>query len=337
MRRGLVVAMLVLGAGCSGDGSMFVPPPPAPAGNLTVRWTIEDPAGETLLCDDLGVVRATIAIGGEPESVECGATQEITFEGISPGRLPVVVRLLTSVDIEVASLITNVDIVDQETTNLDHTFVIDEVMFDTGNIELRWRIDQRLAGTACGLVGAETVRLNTRGGSIATVDESVPCTDGMLFLRNARKGAYSFFVRLLDSAGDELITPVTISDVGVIANETTELSVNFVTDVRPVVTTTVSWTVTGTVATSTSCGSARIHQIEATLFARNIDGDPVNLVDTATAACADGSIALGGRPDDDLRVRARAFDSFGTPLATEIVDPVDLSSGSATVSVDFDP
>lgn len=337
MRRGFVVAMLLVGAGCSGDGSTFVPPPPAPAGSLTVRWTIQDPAGETLLCDDLGVVRTSIAIGGEPESIECGQPQEFTFEGISPGRLPVVVRLLSSVDIEVASLITNVDIVDQETTELDHTFVIDEVMFDTGNIELRWRIDQRLSGTACGLVGAETVRLNTRSGSIAMLDESVPCTDGMLTVRNARKGAYSFFVRLLDGGGDELVTPVTISDVGVVANETTELSVNFITDVRPVVTTTISWTVTGTTATSTSCGDARVHRVEATLFARNIDGDPVNLVDTATAACAEGPIPLGGRPDDDLRVRARAFDSFGTPIATEIVDPVDLSSGSATVSVDFDP
>lgn len=339
MMRRIVGLGVLLGAlaGCSGDEPMRVPPPPAGAGGLVVRWTIEDAEGEPLECADLQVVQMSVAIGGTPVLVACGDTQSVSFDGIIPGRLPLVIRLLNTVGIEVASHITNVEIVDQQTLEYEHTFVIDEVKFDSGTLDVNWTIDQRVAAQACSAVGAEQVRFASRAGSIAEIDMTVPCEDGRLIIRDARRGAYSFILWLVDADGNMLEPPETVTGIGVNAGDTTRISVSFNTMPREASRVLTTWTVTGTTASTTTCEDAGGVDVVVNLENRPQIGGDFTIIDTATATCDAGALRLMGPGARDYRIAARLYDTFGTPIDTVIVDDLDLRAGSATVAIEFLP
>lgn len=336
MRRLLpAIALLGLGAACSG-GEQRVPPPPAGAGNIIIRWSFEDPDGASLTCDDLQIAEAEVAIGGTPTVVPCGEMQEVAFDNIIPGRIPVVIRLLNSIGLEFDASFDNAIIVDKETLQYEHVFVVDEQTFERGTLDVNWRIDMRIPAQTCGLVEATTMRIATRPGSISTFEMEAPCVDGRLIIPDLRRGAYDLILWLVQEDGTLLDPPETVTGVGVFAGDSTRVSVSFRTiDPRPRTVLT-RWTVDTSTPTAQLCLDTGVDEVRVSLEAPNPLNGVFELVDTATTGCASGSATVLGTVADDHRLTARLIDTFGVAIATEVVNEIDLRIGSATIAVDFD-
>ncbi len=338
MRRRLSTLMLLLlGATACGDEPMRVPPPPAGAGSIIIRWSLEDPDGVALNCADLQIAEAEVAIGGTPVVVPCGETEEVSFENVIPGRVPVVIRLLNSIGLAFASHIDNAIIEDQMELEYTHVFVVDEEEFQRGTLDINWRIDTRVPAQTCGLIGATTMRVATRSGSISMFEMDADCEAGQLIIPEVRRGGYDFIFWLVAADGTLLEPPETRTSVGVFAGDTTRVSLNFRTvDPRPRTVLT-RWTVQTSTPTADNCFDIGGEEVRVDLETPNPLTGLLELTDTATTSCASGSATVRGEQTDGAQLTARLVDTFGGTLVLRTVEDLDLRVSSATVSVDFTP
>lgn len=341
LRRLAPSLLFLLASACGEDGTQHVPPPPAAVGSVRVTWSIATTSGEAISCGALGAERAQVLLGGKEVFVPCGEAEEAIFDNLTPGRYPVIVRLLrlgTAVLLEEA---TNTVVAgDAPRAEVAVRFTFDPNLGTSGDLVVRWRLDDAPASSACAAAGGETVLVEDLPGSRAELSATAPCTAGQVTFTGIPAGDYGILLILRDAAGATLFTasiPMVQVPSGDVARPQ---EVPFLTGGIERARLHAEWTVNGTVAAA-GCDAAGA---DAVFLRAYPDRETVATV-TATAACADGRITLADVPPGPRRHRVffQLYSGYFTdpPLprlltSTSALDVLFLRGQTSSVSVDLD-
>lgn len=347
-----ILAALGLASACGDEGGGGGDDNPlAPVGSVEVRWSFARQDGAPTTCEEVGAAqvyayvgarrsdaaRAQAPDGGEAPPVLCGDPQSETWTQLVEATLPVFIEVRTASGGVLTDFTGTVRVVPQRLTTVEHTFSIAGTGPSQGDLRLTWNIDGQPAAQSCARVGATTVALATRSGSIADFSRTAPCADGGILLEDLRIGGYIIRAELRDAQGAVL----SLDEQDPIVRADTEVSDQFRFNISSLERARVHarWTIEGRDA-ATACEEELLSEVEVQLQRLN----PADLewitVETATAACADGAldieeVNITGQPRLELLLFEDILGdrSIVTSTAT---DPFPLQSGqTATVTGDF--
>jgi hypothetical protein len=312
-------------------------PPPAAAGSLEVTWKLVNPAGDELDCADLGFIAFQIRIGADPIRVICGDQQILERDRLTPGRYPLVIvpEIFQGQTADQYAYRTNLDVKDMEKTVHVATITIDPTALESGNLDIRWRIEGMAPASGCAAIGADLLHVETDEGSIEDFEIDLPCALGLHRLEQKRRGGYTLLVSLRDQAGSVINSLIRRVEVSVVAGETATADINFEMGSTTLGSLETTWTISSSVA-SVGCPEVAADYVEVTVLTE----DPNMLfipVVTATAGCTRGTLGIERIPVANFyRVRYDLIDIFGTVIRQVIQEPVAfLSARTTTTAVDF--
>jgi hypothetical protein len=344
---------LALFAAACGDGEDGTGngAPPAPVGSVEVRWSFARQDGGASTCDAVGAAeifvfvggrrsdaaRALAPDGGTPPPVTCDDAQSEIWTQLVEDTLPVVIQVYGTTGQILAEHTTTVRVVPQMRATVEHTFAIGGTGPSRGDLRLTWNIDGLQAAEACGPAGGVTVAFATQPGSIEDLELSAPCENGTVDVEDLRVGNYILRARLLDAQGDTL--GVDQQSPSVRPDAQTSAGYRFNLESLGRARLHATWTIEGQ-PPDVACDAEGLSEVEVQFQRLNLEDLEWIVADTATAACATGSVTFedlidSGRP----RLELLLFEEvLGEPVivTTTVTEPFALPAGeTSTVSVDF--
>ena len=329
-------AILVVAAACGGSDDSAPPDGIAPLGDLEVRWTLNNAAGQALTCEDVGVENVEVAIGGTPKTVPCkdGVT---LFEKLLAQKYPVVVRLKYG-PVDLAIGLGNVEVETGKLATISIPLEVEQRNVDVGSIRLKWRIDDQAAAARCGEIGALTFRVTAEIGSIdELLTADAACVAGELLINDVKPGSYDLRVKLEAPDGSNIVSALTgtfrvvpagIADLGLI-NFTTVLTGGG--KIRGL------YTINSSVAAD-ACDMVNGAEVKMTVRSIDQNTQSTRLEGTQTASCAEGSLHQKRLGTNLYSVQFDLMDSFGFALSSTTVRDIQVEYGeTSTISVDFKP
>lgn len=312
---------------------------PIEVGSLEISWSFERQDGGEATCDQVNVSATLVSFGGADQvRVECGDEQRFLMGGLMVGRIPVTLLALGTDGRTVEEFFGQADIVQDQTTRIEHTFAVSGSGVSTGDLLIRWEIDERPASTQCAEVGGVSARIRTLDASIDAFDRTVPCTDGALRLDEQRSGFYEVVVDILDANGASI--NLGVGDVDVPINQLAVMDVDvFVQAIEPASLEAI-WTVDGA-PPEDLCAALSIEEAELELQELRLQGLRFETVATATTSCGAGSYRFAGlRATGTRRVGVFLIDTSidRIVITSSVSNPTSLMAGqTSTVTVDLAP
>ena len=342
MRRRTACLGLLVSMSCGGDSRTELTDPLG-FGDLEVRWTLSDPDGAPLTCEQADVAAAEVSLGRGPVTVDCDDAdsngRSVRFSDLAPGRFPLLIQLRNAQQALVTELITTLDVNDGRNV-FEHDFVIDRADAQPGRLEVSWRLGGQAAAVACAAALADQVRVESQPGSIAPLQAILPCDRGELIEEDLRTGVYTLRFTLLDAEGRTLGGGVVQRNFEVRSGQTTRDEISFPLTPAPPAAVRFEWAINGRSA-SAECTAVGGQQIAVDLFEIRRLSDDV-LIRTSTAACDRGLLTIANLvapvdPDEQrFRVSADLRGFAGLVLtSTTLAGVVLRTAQTTTVAVDF--
>ena len=331
------ILITLLAASCGGTEEPSPPDAQIPLGGLTVRWSIENDAGDVLSCEDVDTDTVDVAIGGSPVTLDCNAGTT-TFESLLPQRYPVVVQLKFG-PVVLATGLGNADVVAGETVEIDIVLQAERRNNDVGSIYLKWRIDDQPPARRCGELEALTLRITAEPSSIdPTLSADVACTDGEITILNAKPGSYNLRLTLERPDGSKVVSLLT-GNFRVVSAGTADLGLlNFTTVLTGGGKILAQYTISSSVATTEICEQIGAMEVRMSIRSIDIQTQSTRLEGTETSSCAKGSLSREKLRTNLYSVQLELMDGFGIILTSSTVRDVPVTFGqTSTVSIDLVP